>query len=382
MDRVPFISTPPPRDGKGISSNQPSYINSLKLAESGAQLAKFDNVKNIYIKLLNDSSLGYQAHWAINVHIVATYQKYGGERYEWHLTDLFQKLSAEVSNQHKEINVKLANSYKDKPTNDESGSLGNALGKYDAHLHIASILGDLTSSQSLCNMYVECSDVEANSDLALRYAIYACLQGDRNILFRLSKHYEEQGMNEAAQKFYRHAEIHYDPEIRPEKIDVYVGEELKFKLVDTLIAMKLLDRAEDTLKKIAADHLTEKQQHQLFSAKPIISNIVLDWYCDHGPIYTRIALKLAKIYYVKGPKLHDKKIQELIGIIDATASSTANNDIKLELGEWYLTRSLFVDSKDKEGASNLLEQIDVRKIPDTTYPKMKELHLGQIKKFF
>lgn len=375
---MPYISTPPPRnDGTVISSNQHSYVNSLKLAESGAQLAKFDNVENIYVELLNDSNLGHEAQRAINAHIVATYQRHGDVHYEQQLTALFQRLRDEVRDTHKKINIELAARYKDNPSTGEFGSSG----KYRMHLHIASDLGDLVSSQILANMYVDGSDVQADAERAMTYALQAQAHGDNAILFSLSKLYKEKGMDEAAQEFHKVAQLFYDPEIKPEKIDFYAGEELKFKLVDELISMKYLEKAEDALEKIAAaEHMDAEQQRKLFSEKPIISNVVKDWYCDHGPIYTRIALKLAKIYYIKGPQLHDKKIQELIGIIDATGSSPANNDIKCELGQWYLTRSLFVDSKEKESAIKLLEEIDVRKIPDT-YPEMKKLFHSQIKKF-
>lgn len=373
------------------SSRSDECKAALLQVENCAQQFDMVAVGNIYTKLLNDESLGYDVQVEINTHLVETYKQYGDAYYERQLTTLFQNLNAVVKPIHQKINSELANKFSCVDSSHENNSQHGfkPLSIYGAHLHIASTLGDATSSLFLAKLHI----VErGDEDQAFGYALTAQAQGNTDALKTLGAWCEQSSsMKGSAENFKWAAESIQVPtkpnaiEILPKEMAADDPEFTHFAQVDHYLADGSLKKAEQALREIAERHLDTREVQKLFSEEPSISSHAKDWYCDHGPIYTRVALKLAKIRW-RGLELlstisdgqvvptKKNKVYELVQVINSVGSSETNKAIKLELGEWYLTRATlgFASSDEKQKASYLLQELNLKKIPDK-YPEMQKL---------
>lgn len=436
------------KDQRTNSSGDRSYQTQLSKVESLIQHSfDFQGAQDIYVQLLNDRTLGTEAQYEINSHIVQTYKRYGEVHYERQLSTLFLMVHDDMKSMHQEINLQLASGFNDAYTcldgemlNDEFKSLGIP----QAHLHIASVLKHVASSSSLATIFAEGKLVTRNMDQAIAYAEQAKNQGDNDAVFNLGLLCEELGKTDndmanaaltcfelAASEFHMkavdkitHPGITTDNRGKKEETDILSekvitangkpissnemtehqleelaeleqisGDKTVFGEVDDLIASGKLKEAEAALKEIIKKDFTEnhangptaREVENLFNERPCMPTHVKDWYCDRGPIYTKVALKLAKIRKKELQQLilpseevvqmKSKKVTELIGVVNSVGNARQNKDIKLELGEWYLTidPSIFdFITDDEQNAINLLEEINLKTIP-AAYPKMKEL---------
>lgn len=428
--------------------NGTRYQTQLRTVESLIQNSfDFETAQDIYAQLLNDKTLPFDAQRVINTHIVTTYKQYGEVHYERQLSALFFMVRDDMKVMHQAINLQLANQFNDvypcsvgQVLSDEFKSLGIP----QAHLHIASVLGHTASSNSLATMYAEGKLVNRNMDQAIAYAEQAKDQGDCDAVFDLGVLCKKLGetdneMAVAAQTCFQLAasEFHMKAvseitqpgittDIRSEKketrtspsqsittddkptasnemtasqlIELAELEQISkdktvFGKVDELIAHGQLKEAEAELRVILNKEFnenpvrkfTEREAQNLFNEQTCISNAVDNWYCDHGPVYTRVALKLAKIRTAESKQLTISsenaqkkldKVEELIDVINATGNSRHNKDIKLALGEWYLSIAPldfgFSRSTEEQRAIELLQEINLKIIPDA-YSRMKVL---------
>jgi|GEM_PF-5119846 len=386
--RINTSKPAPASSGSRALSKPDGYKSDLKQVESYAGEFDLDTVEKIYTKLLNDESLGDDAQADINAHLVETYKQYGDVYYERQLTTLFQNLNAAVKPLHKKINSELATKFShfgsSHENNQTQGNGYKPLSIYGAHLHIASTLGDATSSLFLKKLHIfEREDEAPVFDCALKTVGAWCEQSS-------AMKGSARNFNWAAQSI---------PVPNPKPVEILPKEMakddpgfLQFGTVDNHLAGNKLTQAENVLKEIAEEHLGGQEAQKLFSEQPSISSNVRDWYCDHGPIYTRIALKLAKIRWrdvellsvltdADVVQVKKKKVYELVQVVNSIGSSEINKAIKLELGEWYLTRATlgFVGSDEKAKAKNLLEELNLKKIPNK-YPEMQRLSAQIVRK--
>lgn len=352
------------------------YQADLNRAKVRAQNFELDQAETIYIQLLNDESLGVVAQKEINAHIVDTYKEHGDVHYEWQLTALFKNLKATAKLMHQRINAELASRFQPSFDDSQCNSEFKLLSIYEAHLHIASTLGDATSSLSLAKVYMF---NRGDRERAQEYAIQAHEQGNEYALIMLSTWCEKD--SEVQHHFASVAEIFTVPakpstiEILPKEMSEDDPEYAHFNEVDANLVNRDLNAAESKLKEIAERHLNQQEARELFNENSTIPGKANDWYWDRGPIYTRIALKLAKIRW-EGLEFDDKlkvrKIEQLVQVINSVGSSEINKAIKLELGEWYLTRGVIRSGEEKAAAKDLLTELNLKSIPDK-YPAMQEL---------
>jgi hypothetical protein len=154
-----------------------------------------------------------------------------------------------------------------------------------------------------------------------------------------------------------------------------------FKCVDSSIACKHTSWAYVNLQLLAAG-LDSTRYHELFSISMYHPQLGNDLSSDQKLLYVKIALKMAKVrslqanwyMYLNQSRDANKcfgKAHELLEVVNSVEYAGEYKDIKLELGEWYLSCNPdFIGFEDEACVRKILEEAGHQGIPDD-YPKLQ-----------